>query len=73
MQSLNLEIMLFTKKKLIGLWYLKPFSTIFQLFRGNQFYWLCKQDYLEKTTDLSQVTDKLYHIMELTKQSYFLG
>ena len=39
-----------------------PFSTIFQLYRGGQ-YWYRKPEYLEKTTDLPQVTDKLYQIM----------
>jgi hypothetical protein len=36
--------------------------TLTQLYRGGKFYWWKKPEDLGKTTDLSQVTDKIYHI-----------
>ena len=41
---------------------LTPLSTIFQLYRGSQFYGWRKLEYPLKTTDLPQVTDKLYRV-----------
>jgi hypothetical protein len=49
----------------LGLWCLTQLSTMFPLYRGDQFYWWRKLEYLEKTTDFSQVSDNVVSTMPL--------
>jgi hypothetical protein len=47
----------------IGLWFLMPLSTIFQLYQWQSVLLVKETGVPRKTTILRQVTDKLYHIM----------
>ena len=47
----------------IGLWFLIPLSTIFQLYQWQSVLLVKETGVPRKTTILPQVTDKLYHIM----------
>jgi hypothetical protein len=52
-----------------GLWCLTPLSTIFQLYRGGQFYWCRKPEYPEKTpTCLKSLTNFSHNVVSSTHQ-----
>ena len=53
---------------LVGLWCLTPLSTIFQLYRGGQFYWWRKPEYPEQTTDPSNI---MYQLIN-RKKNYWI-
>ena len=57
---------MYNKELGLWLWCLTPFSTILQLYRKGQFYWLRKPEYPEKINNLLHVTDRLSHTVVLS-------
>ena len=51
---------------------LTPLSAIFQLYHGDQFYWLKKTEYPERITDYGQATGKLYHLRLRVECTFFV-
>jgi hypothetical protein len=50
-----------------------PLSTIFQLYRGGQFYWWRKSEYPEKTTDLSRAPPGTWNFEKLHVELKYFG
>jgi hypothetical protein len=42
-----------------------PLSTIFQLYRGGQFYWWRKSEYPEKITDITERLSRIGEVVVL--------
>lgn len=49
-------VIIFVFRLFVCLWFLTPLSTLYQLYRGGQFHWWKKPQYLP------QITDKLYSV-----------
>ena len=55
-------------KTCLWLWHLTPLSTIFQWYRGGQFYWQRKLEYSEKTTDLTNWQTLSHNVVSNTSR-----
>jgi len=59
----------------LGLWCLTPLSTIFQLYRGSQFYWWRKPEYLEKKQQqklIQQTSNFIYIVIYLIYKNIYI-